>query len=103
MGGENERMKELSDENRNAKEQVALVQERVRALQQEVLAKETQLAAARQDVQELRVHAVRTTVYRPDQSRLMTDTRSTSRPRFRRYLYTPAVTRLPSRCCSHPD
>ena len=79
MGGENERVKELSDENRNAKEQVALVQERVRALQQEMLAKETQLAAARQDVQELRVHAVRTTVYRPDQSRLMTDTRSASR------------------------
>uniref|UniRef100_A0A914X4G4 HOOK N-terminal domain-containing protein n=1 Tax=Plectus sambesii TaxID=2011161 RepID=A0A914X4G4_9BILA len=56
-GGDSERMKELSEESRNAKEQVTIVQERVRALQQEALTKETQLAAARQEVQELRVHA----------------------------------------------
>lgn len=104
-------MKELLEESRNAKEQVAIIQERVRALQQEALTKETQLAAARQEVQELRVHAVRATVYRPDQTRLMTDTRpnhpsavrgADARRHFRRspYLLTPSHT--PPLCCNPP-
>lgn len=104
-GGDSERMKELSEENRNAKEQVAIVQERIRTLQQESLAKEAQLAAARQEVQELRVHAVRTTVYRLDQSRLMTDTRSSNPSavrgadgprRFRSSLYPPPAAASPT-------
>uniref|UniRef100_A0A1I7YV94 HOOK_N domain-containing protein n=1 Tax=Steinernema glaseri TaxID=37863 RepID=A0A1I7YV94_9BILA len=64
-----DRVKELSIENKNIKEQVAILQERLRKMQVDEQAKSTDLATARREIQELQQEIANSTKYTDELAR----------------------------------